>query len=242
MAADSTDFPKYGSIEAPAAFQARKALPPELQLGVQDILYEICTDPKRFPERMEAFSRDGSIQTYSHPDPPLDITIEIVEDESKIYVLQYAPRLDVKKTVFISYSHNDREWLDRVRKSLRMLERKGLVEIWDDSAIKPGDKWREEIDKALQRSKVAILLVSPNFAASDFILEEELPYIQQSAQSQSVVLSWIAVSSAPYDDIGVGEIQAMNDPTAPLDSLDEGSCNRALTKIYEEIKATVTGQ
>ncbi len=119
--ADTAEFPKYGSIEAPTAFQARKALPPELQLSVQDILYEISVDPKRYPDRMTAFSRDGSIQTYSHPAPQLDITLEIVEDESKIYILQYAPRLDVKKTVFISYSLDDGEWFNRVRKSLKLL-------------------------------------------------------------------------------------------------------------------------
>lgn len=239
--ADGGDFPKYGSIEAPTAFQARKALPPELQLSLQDILYELCLDPQRYPDRMASFSRDGSIQTYSHPAPPLDITIEIDEDESKIYILQYAARLDVKKTVFISYSHDDKEWLDRVRKSLKLLERKGLIDIWDDSAIKPGDRWQEEIDKALQQSKVAVLLVSQNFAASDFILDQELPYILQSAQQKSVLLLWIAISSAPYDDIGVGEFQALNDTSQPLDSLDTGACNKELTQIYEKIKQAVTG-
>ena len=238
--ADLTEFPKYGSIEAPAAQQARKSLAPEVQLSLQDILYEICMDPQRHPDRMVPFSRDGSILTYSHPAPPIDITLEIAEQENKIYVLQYAARFDVKKTVFISYSHDDGEWLDRVRKSLKLLERKGLVDIWDDSAIKPGEKWREEIDKALGRSKVAVLLVSQNFSASDFILDEELPYILKSAQLQSVMLLWIAVTSAPFDDIGIGEYQALNNPNEPLDSLDPGACNRELTKIYEKIKAAVT--
>jgi len=233
-------FPKFGSIEAPAAQQARRGLPPDLQLSLQDILYELCVDPKRHPNRLVPFSRDGSIQTYSHPAPSLDITVEIDEEESKIYVLQYAPRLDVKKTVFISYSHEDGEWLEQVRKRLERLERDGLIEIWDDSAIKPGDKWHEEIDKALQKSKVAVLLVSQNFAASDFILGQELPHILKSAELQSVLPLWIAVSSAPYDDLGVGEYQALNNPTEPLDSLDSAACNQELTKIYEKIKAAVT--
>ena len=239
--ADPGEFPQYGSIEAPAAQQARKALPPELQLSLQDILYELCVDPWRHADRLVPFSRDGKIQTYSHPAPALDITIEIAKDEQKIYVLQYAPRLDVRKTVFISYSHDDGDWLTRVRKSLKLLERKGLIEIWDDSEIKPGDKWREEIDQALGRSKVAMLLVSQNFAASDFILDEELPYVLQAAERESVKLLWIAVSSAPFDDIGIGEFQALNNPNEPLDSLDGGTCNRELTKIYEKVKAVVTG-
>ncbi len=237
---DAQGFPRYGSIEAPAAHQARRGLPPELQLSLQDILYDLCIDPRQHPDRLEPFSRDGKIQTYSHPGPPLDITIEIVEEEQKIYVLQYAPRLDVKKTVFISYSHDDGDWLKRLRKSLKLLERKGLIDIWDDTEIQPGDKWHEEIDKALRRSKLALLLVSQNFAASDFILDEELPYILSAAERESVLLLWIAVTSAPFDDIGIGQFQALNNPTEPLDSLDSGACNRELTKIYEKIKAAVT--
>jgi hypothetical protein len=238
--AEPAEFPKYGSIEAPAAHQARRLLPPELQLSLQDILYELCVDPRRYPERLEPFSRDGKILTYSHPKPSLEITIEIAEEEEKLYVLQYAPRLEVRKTVFISYSHDDAEWLVRVRKSLKLLERRRLIEIWDDKAIQPGAKWREEIDGALKKSKIAVLLVSQNFAASDFILDEELPYILESAQLQQVQLLWIAVSSAPYDDIGIGEFQALNNPNEPLDSLNAGACNRELTRIYEKIKAAVT--
>lgn len=241
MAAEASEFPQYGSIEAPAAQQARKSLPTEIQLGLQDILYEICLDPKRYPDRLTPFSRDGRIQTYSNPAPPLDLTIEIVDEESRIYVLQYATRLDVKKTVFISYSHEDTEWLERLRTNLRLLERKGLIEIWDDSAINPGDRWRDEIEAALQKSKVAVLLVSQNFAASEFILEEELPFVLESAKKKSVQLLWVALSSAPFDDIGVGEYQALNDPNEPLDSLESGALNQELTRIYERIKAAITG-
>lgn len=240
-APETAGFPKFGSIEAPAAQQARRTLPPEVQISLQDILYEICVDPTQHPHRMTPFSRDGSIQTYSHPVPSIDITLEIVEEESKIYVLQYASRLDVRKTLFVSYSHKDGQWLQRLRKGLEPLERRGLIEIWDDSAIQPGDKWHEEIDRALHDSKLAVLLVSQNFAASDFILGQELPHILKSANQQSVRLLWIAVNSSPFDDLGVGEYQALNNPTEPLDSLGSADCERKLGEICEKIEAAVTG-
>lgn len=233
-------FPKYGYVEGSSAQQARRQLAPEIQISLQDILAELCVDPEKHPERMAPFSRDGKIRVYSHPQPAVDVTIEVVEEEARIYVLQYTQRVDVKKTVFISYSHDDKEWLDRLRKSLKLLERKGLIDIWDDTAIEPGDRWHAEIDKALARSKLAMLLVSQNFAASDFILDDELPYILQAVERESVRLLWIAVSSAPYDDLGIGDYQALNDPKKPLDSLDEGACNEELTRIYEKIKELVT--
>jgi hypothetical protein len=82
-----------------------------------------------------------------------------------------------KQTVFISYSHKDEEWKDQLRVHLDALqaEDKDFVDPWDDRRIGVGDKWKEEIEGAMDRSSVAVLLISAHFLTSNFILREEVP-------------------------------------------------------------------
>jgi predicted nucleotide-binding protein len=74
-----------------------------------------------------------------------------------------------RKSVFISYSHTDIEWLKRLQIHLKPLEREGAIELWSDEKIQPGSKWREEIRDAIKKARVAVLLVSVDFIASEYI-------------------------------------------------------------------------
>jgi formylglycine-generating enzyme required for sulfatase activity len=78
-------------------------------------------------------------------------------------------------SIFISYSHADEEWKDRVVKQLRVLESEGHFDVWEDRQIAVGEDWYPEIEKALTNASVAILLISADFLTSRFIKGEEVP-------------------------------------------------------------------
>jgi hypothetical protein len=96
--------------------------------------------------------------------------------------------MKVNPSVFISYSHADSEWLKRVQIHLKPLERKGLILPWDDTKIEPGMQWKDEINKALDSARVAILLISADFLASDFIVDNELPPLLASAEEHGTLI------------------------------------------------------
>ena len=57
---------------------------------------------------------------------------------------------DKKLNVFVSYSHEDEpKWLKRIQKHLTPLARDGKLDLWDDTRIRAGQRWREEIKAAL---------------------------------------------------------------------------------------------
>lgn len=122
--------------------------------------------------------------------------------------------------VFISYSHRDREWLERLRVHLKPL--KGSLDVWDDTRIDPGAPWREEIHAALAEARVAILLVSADFVASDFIIAEELPVLLRAARAGGTEILIVVLSPAMLSAVeGLADFQAVNDPQAPLIGMDK---------------------
>lgn len=145
-----------------------------------------------------------------------------------------------RKTVFISYAHKDRKWADELVKSLAPWIRNSRVDLWDDSRIQPGDNWRAEIQAAIEEATVAVILVTKNFLASDFIMKYELPVLLERVRKKQVRLAWITVGYSGVEATKLWEFQAVNDPSRPLDKLSRTQRDSEMVDIARVIADAVT--
>jgi hypothetical protein len=144
---------------------------------------------------------------------------------------------DTKPTVFISYSHVDKEYLGRLQVHLRPLIKQNRIELWDDTRIKAGEKWKEEVIRALDRAAIAVLLISADFLASDFIIDNELPPLLRSAEEKGTTILPLILKPCRFlRDRNLNVFQAINNPTEPLMKLSPGDQEDLYARVAERIE------
>ncbi len=142
-----------------------------------------------------------------------------------------------RRHVFISYSHADRIWVERLQRMMAPLLRDTGQELrlWDDSQIEAGLPWRPAIEAALAEAKVALLLVSDAFLASEFVINEELPVLLAAAKAEGLLVLWVSVSPCLVEHTPIYAYQAVLSPSRHLNAMNAVELAEALKTIARAI-------
>ena len=135
----------------------------------------------------------------------------------------------LRTSAFLSYAHLDDAFKNALLGHLKPL--KGQIDIWSDEQIGVGQDWEIEIRSAMDRTRMAICLVSPDFLASDFITDVELPYFVQKAEAKELVLFWVPIRASVYEFTVLAKYQAAWDPRRPIDSMERPQQDSAWVSI-----------
>ncbi len=143
--------------------------------------------------------------------------------------------------VFISYSHLDTECKDRLVLHLKALEKNGaILNEWDDKKIETSDDWEKEIRDSMNAASVAVLMISPGFLASDFIMDVEVPIFLERKQKEGLRIFPIIIKNCIWKEIGwLKSIQAYTANGEPLLKCDENEIDDHLVKFVSEIKHAI---
>ncbi|MCX6580281.1 MAG: toll/interleukin-1 receptor domain-containing protein [Candidatus Aminicenantes bacterium] len=139
-------------------------------------------------------------------------------------------------TVFISYSHKDDAWKKQLATHLKSLEIEGFYQSWDDAKIAPGSNWRPEIETALNQAQVAVMLISADFLASQFITEVEVPLILKRRQEQGLIVLPVIVRPCSWKKIQwLLEIQHLPKGDKALSEMQPSEIDRALAGVAQTV-------
>jgi hypothetical protein len=136
-----------------------------------------------------------------------------------------------REQIFISYSHDDEMWLNRLKTHLEKHPTSRSILLWDDTRIRAGDNWRNAIRTALASAKIAVLMVSTHFLASPYIDQVELNHLRSAAEKENVKLIWFTLDGCNHQKLRLGDIQAARPPDQPLDALGDPELDLALEEI-----------
>ncbi len=140
------------------------------------------------------------------------------------------------REIFTSYSRSDKKWMHEISVFLHPLERYLRLTFWNDQEISPGRTWHPEITGALNRADGWLLLVTPSFLASPFIMDVELPQILKLAKESGRRAYWLPLLPCLYDLTPLADIQAISEPGRPLALLPKPQRAKELERIAQVLR------
>ena len=139
--------------------------------------------------------------------------------------------------IFISYSHKDKSWKERLQTQLKVLELEGYFSVWDDRQITPGDDWFTEIERELNQAKVAVMLISAEFLTSSFIRTEEIPTLLRRRKREGVRIIPVIIKSCPWQGVPwLKAIQGGSEDNFVLEGVSRNKQNKLLSDLALFIK------
>jgi hypothetical protein len=144
--------------------------------------------------------------------------------------------------VFFSYAHEDEQLMKELVKHLGILKRLGVISEWHDRKITAGTEWKGQIDHHLNMAAVILLLVSPDFVASDYCWDIELKRALERHEKREArvipvilrpVVGW---QKAPFGKLAV--VPTDGRPVMDWPSRDQGFANVAehIQKAVDELR------
>ena len=91
--------------------------------------------------------------------------------------------------IFVSYSHGDEKWRERFARISKPLSSTEGIRFWSDRDLKAGE-WEPQIERAMRGAVAAVLLVSDNYVASDYVVRKEWPYLLRAQRERNLMIFW----------------------------------------------------
>lgn len=106
-----------------------------------------------------------------------------------------------RNRLFISYSHEDTKWLGAITEQLAVLQAEGLVSMCDDSMLRVGENWFQQLHEMMLSARLGLLLISAPFLSSEFVRREEIPRLFGQHEAGGMTIYPLLVEPCPWQHV-----------------------------------------
>ena len=142
--------------------------------------------------------------------------------------------------LFYSYARKDEHLRDELEMHLKILGRQNLIRPWHDRCLIPGDDWAGEIDQNLKQADIILLLVSPDFIASDGCYIHELEFAMQQHQAAQATVIPIIIRPVDWQGTPFAKLQGLPKEMKPITQRDDRDA--AWYDVEQGIKAAIAAR
>ncbi len=120
--------------------------------------------------------------------------------------------------LFYSYAHEDEALRERLEVHLKLLKRQGILQDWHDRDISAGSEWAQQISAHLESADLILLLISPDFIASDYCWDIELKRAMERHEAGEACVIPIILRETDWTGAPFGKLQALPKDAKPVKS------------------------
>jgi hypothetical protein len=119
-------------------------------------------------------------------------------------------------SLFLSYSHRDEELRAQLETHLAALRRQGFISVWHDRRIMAGEDFANAIEDHLAEADIVLLLVSPDFIASDYCYEKEMRTALARHNERECVVIPVILRPCDWHEMPFGKLLATPTDGRPI--------------------------
>jgi DNA polymerase III delta prime subunit len=145
--------------------------------------------------------------------------------------------IDIPLRVFLSYAHVDETLRASLETHLSYLQREGRIALWHDRQVVPGMDWAQEIDEALSTASLILLLISPDFVASDYCYGIEMTRVLELHRAGTALVVPVIVRPVDWSHLPFVSLQSLPRNMLPVTSWSNQ--DEAWLDIAQGIRRTI---
>jgi len=141
-----------------------------------------------------------------------------------------------KIQIVFCYAHKDEKLLKELKAHLVVLQRLKMTSVWHDRDITAGMEWERETNAYLNTADIILLLISPDFLASEYCYSVEMGQAMERHEREGIYVIPILLRPVDYEGTPISQLDILPADRKPITWFNR---DRVFSDIAKHIRKVV---